>query len=300
MKKHLCNRILSLVLAAVMVLGLFPAVSAAPAGLRWEKVDVDVSWDKTDRLAADEIHGQTAHKPTDMVRVSIVLEDAPTLKAGYSTESIGSNAAARAYDQDLQKVQQTMAKTISAQALGGRKLDVVWNLTLASNIISANVPYGKLDAVKAVDGVRDVVLERQYALDDAEKVEPNMYTSAGMIGTPAVWQTGLTGAGTRVAIIDTGTDTDHQSFDNGAYLYALQQNAAERGMHPEDYIASLELMDADSIDAVLPQLHAYERMSGLTAGDLYLNEKLPFGFNYPGGAQQRRQSGGHRLALVRR
>ncbi|MBQ2921462.1 MAG: S8 family serine peptidase, partial [Oscillospiraceae bacterium] len=279
MKKHLCNRILSLVLAAVMVLGLFPAVSAAPAGLRWEKVDVDVSWDKTDRLAADEIHGQTAHKPTDMVRVSIVLEDAPTLKAGYSTESIGSNAAARAYDQDLQKVQQTMAKTISAQALGGRKLDVVWNLTLASNIISANVPYGKLDAVKAVDGVKDVVLERQYALDDAEKVEPNMYTSAGMIGTPAVWQTGLTGAGTRVAIIDTGTDTDHQSFDNGAYLYALEQNAAARGVSVEEYVASLDLLDANDINAVLDNLNATERI-GVPAAAYYLNEKLPFAANY--------------------
>ena len=50
MKKHLCNRILSLVLAAVMVLGLVPAASAAPAGLRWEKSDVEVSWDRSDRL----------------------------------------------------------------------------------------------------------------------------------------------------------------------------------------------------------------------------------------------------------
>ena len=136
MKKHLFNRLLSLVLAAVMVLGMFPAVSAAPVGLRWKKSDVDVSWDKTDRLVADEIHAQTAHKPTEMVRVSIVLEDAPTLKAGYRTQGIGSNADALAYDRDLQKVQNDMAKAISVQALDGKALDVVWNLTLVSNIIS--------------------------------------------------------------------------------------------------------------------------------------------------------------------
>ena len=82
MKKHLFNRLLSLVLAAVMVLGMFPAVHADSVNLRWEKSDVDVSWDKSDRLAEDDLHNQTAHKPTDMVRVSIVLEDAPTLKAG--------------------------------------------------------------------------------------------------------------------------------------------------------------------------------------------------------------------------
>ena len=278
MKKHLLNRILSLVLAAVMVLGMFPAVSAAPAGLRWKKSDVDiVSFDKTDRLVEDEIHAQTAHKPTEMVRVSIVLEDAPTLKAGYSTMGIGSNADAQAYDRDLKKVQDNMAKTISVQALDGKALDVVWNLTLVSNIISANVPYGKIDAIKAVNGVKDVVLERMYEKNEVEK---NTWSSAGMIGATTVWPTGLTGAGTRVAIVDTGTDTDHQSFDNGSYLYALEQNAAAKGMSYEEYVASLDLLDAEEIATVLENLNAYERIEEENAASYYINEKLPFGANY--------------------
>ena len=277
MKKHLCNRILSLVLAAVMVLGLLPGASAAPAGLRWKESDVEVSWDRDDRLVQDELHSMTAHKPTDMVRVSIVLEGTPTLKAGYSTNGIGSNSDAKAYDLQLQKAQQEMAKTISAQALGGKELDVVWNLTLASNIISANIPYGKIEAVKAVAGVENVVLERKY---ETTEVEKNTYTSAGMVGASTVWQTGLTGAGTRIAIIDTGTDTDHQSFDNRAYLYALQQNAAEKGMSYEEYVASLDLLDAEEIDSVLKHLNAYERVDEDGGATYYVNEKLPFGANY--------------------
>ena len=227
MKKHLCSRILSLVLAAVMVLGLVPAVSASPVSLRWRESDVEVSLDRSDRLIQSDIHGMTDRKPTDMVRVSIVLEDAPTLKAGYSTDGIAINRDAKAYDLELQRHQQEMAEVISVQALGGRELDVVWNLTLATNIISANIPWGKLNAVKAVDGVRDVVVECRY---ETEEVEQQTYNSAGMVGATTVWQTGLTGAGTRIAIIDTGTDTDHQSFDNGAYLHALEKNAASAGM----------------------------------------------------------------------
>ena len=277
MKKHLFNRLLSLVLAAVMVLGMFPAVSAAPAGLSWEKSDVEVSWDKADRLVADEIHTQTAHKPTDLVRVSIVLEDAPTLKAGYSTLGISTNADAKAYDLNLKQVQEEMARAISVQALDGKELEVVWNLTLVSNIISANVPYGKLDAVKAVEGVQDVVLERLY---ETEQAETNTWSSANMIGASAVWPTGLTGAGTRVAIVDTGTDTDHQSFDNGAYLYALEQNAAAKGMSYEEYVASLDLLDAQEVDSVLMNLNAYERIGAGSGSDYYINEKLPFGANY--------------------
>ena len=134
MKKHLFNRLLSLVLVAVMVLGMFPGVSAASTGLSWKKSKLDVSWDKTDRLVEDTVQAETAHKPTDMVRVSIVLEDAPTLKAGYATMGIGSNAEAIAYDRNLQKVQDTMAKTISVQALGGDKLDVVCPAGFGGNL----------------------------------------------------------------------------------------------------------------------------------------------------------------------
>ena len=47
------------------------------------------------------------------------------------------------------------------KAIGG-KLDVKWNLTLAANIISANVLYGQIDTIKGIDGVKDVFLENRY------------------------------------------------------------------------------------------------------------------------------------------
>ena len=280
MKKHLFNRILSLVLTAVMVLGMLPAVSAAPAGLHWEKSDVEISPNRTDRLIPDMLHDQSEHKPAEMVRVSIVLENTPTIRAGYATMNIGSNADAMAYDRNLNRIQKVMERTISAQALDGEALDVVWNLTLVSNIISANVPYGKIESIKAINGVRDVVIERQYETTGAQKVSPDTYTSAGMIGSAPVWAAGMTGAGTRVAIIDTGTDTDHQSFDNAAYLHALEQNAAAKGMRIEDYTDSLNLLDTDEISSVLWNLNAVERIGAKTASDYFISEKLPFGANY--------------------
>ena len=116
MKKHLLSRVLSLVLIAVMVLGMFPAVGAAPAGLRWEKSDAEISWDRTDRLVSEDIREQDAYSPTESVRVSIVLEDAPTVRAGFATMGIGSNPEAMAYDRNLNNIQKVMEKTISASA----------------------------------------------------------------------------------------------------------------------------------------------------------------------------------------
>ncbi|MFR0734705.1 MAG: S8 family serine peptidase [Oscillospiraceae bacterium] len=258
-------------------------VPVRAAGLSWNAVDTAVSADLADRLVQGEAQ-ETVHRDTDLVRVSIVLEEKPTVQAGYSTMDIARNDGAMAYRESLQARQQAVAQSISAQALGGQALDVVWNLTLVGNIISANVPYGKLEAISQVEGVRSVSLERQYAPAEAsrgdEGAQPQMYTSAGMIGSDAAWLEGYTGAGTRIAVIDTGTDTDHQSFQAEAFHHALEENAKEAGMSYADYAAKLDLLDEEEIDSLLEKLHIHEKSPQLTGKDLYLNEKLALGYNY--------------------
>ena len=283
MKKHLFKRILSLVLVLAMLAAFVPAVGAAEEdGLTWKETDREISVDLTERQA--EISAEeTTYRNTDVVRVSIILEDKPTVQAGFATRGIAQNKRAMAYSAELQAKQEALAESISADVLGGEALDVVWHLTLVGNVISANVAYGKIDAIRAMEGVRDVVLERTYEpcqVTETETAEPQMYTSANMIGSNMVWSNGYTGAGSRIAIIDTGTDTDHQSFDNGAFLYALQENAEKAGMTYEAYVESLNLLDVEEIASVLESLNAYERNGELTAADLFVNEKLAYGYNY--------------------
>ncbi len=281
MKKHLSSRLLSLLLALSLLASF--AVPVQAAGLSWNAVDRAVSADLTGRLVQGEVQ-ETAYRDTDLVRVSIVLEEKPTVQAGYSTMNIARNDGAMAYRENLQVRQQAVARNISAQALGGQALDVVWNLTLVGNIISANVPYGKLEAISQVEGVQSVSLERQYAPAEAsrgeEAAQPQMYTSAGMIGSDAAWLEGYTGAGTRIAVIDTGTDTDHQSFQAEAFRHGLEENAKEAGMSYADYTAKLDLLDGEEIDSLLEKLHIHEKSPRLTGKDLYLNEKLALGYNY--------------------
>ena len=275
--KHSLKRFLSWLLVFCMLLGSVPAVHAS--GLTWEKVDRTI--ELSDRLIRKD--GPSDRDPAELVRVSIVLEKASAVEAGFSTMGIASNPKATAYRAELLATQKRMEKTISAQALMGRPLNVVWNMTLVGNIISAWVPFGSLEQIAAVPGVRSVALEAQYepaAAERQEDVSPAAYPSSGMIGSEQLWNSGFTGAGSRIAIIDTGTDTDHQSFDSGAYLHALEQNASAGDMSLESYMDSLDLMTPDTIEKVLPQLHAYARYENLTAADLYRSEKLPFGFNY--------------------
>ena len=277
--KHSLKRVLSWMLVLCMVLGLIPAAHAS--GVVWEETDQMITAAISDRLV--QKNEAAERDPNEMVRVSIVLDKPSAVQAGYATMGISANPKAMDYRAQLLSTQKRMERTISTQALKGQPLDVVWNMTLVGNIISAWVPYGSMEKIAAIPGVRSVAMEAQYepaAVERHEDTAPTAYPSSGMIGSGQLWDSGYTGAGSRIAIIDTGTDTDHQSFDNGAYLHALEQNAAARNLSLEGYKASLELMTEQTIAKVLPQLHAYQRYSGLTADALYLNEKLPFGFNY--------------------
>lgn len=87
--------------------------------------------------------------------------------------------------------------------------------------------YGQIDQIKAVAGVEDVIVERQYkpmVLDTKPAADPKMATASTMIGTAAAYTADYYGAGSTIAVIDTGIDDDHQSFDAGAFEYSLQQH----------------------------------------------------------------------------
>ena len=274
------KRALSVLLALVLSLSLVtPTWAAAKTpssgtgnGLTWEKIDnrsTDLRLDKNnaEKVAQDT----TEYADTDVVRVSIVLKDASTLAKGYSSEDIATNSAAMKYRQKLETKQEKMAKTISKKALGGEALDVVWNLTLAANIISANVEYGQIEKIEKISGVEAVLIETRYepcVVKDNETTDPNMATSGSMIGSHVAWADGYTGAGSKVAIIDTGADTDHPSLDPDAFTYAVKDSGATL------------MTAADLTDTVLEQLNASKKMPGVTADQLYVNAKIPYGFNY--------------------
>ena len=288
MRKHRSKRLTALVLALVLCLSLVVPVGAVGTSggtnVRFEQVDNSVV---SATLRSNRVQREQAETPlyqdTDMVRVSIVLSGKSTIEKGFATMDIAENSQAMAYRDQLQAQQETVASRISKQVLGGKKLDVVWNLTLAANIISANVPYGDIEAIKAVSGVANVVLETRYepAVVGTDPTDPNMATSSSMIGSSAAWAEGYTGAGSRIAIIDTGTDTDHQSFDAKAFEYAIAEDAKEAGKE----VSAYNLLTAAEIAEKLPQLNISGKnqkwsVSAEDAAKLYVNSKLAFGYNY--------------------
>ncbi len=285
------KRICAVLLAVVLTLGTLPLRPAYAAGEELENlpfVPSDITPDLRlpeasliDRSDSGE-DSTSVPEPNaeDVVRVSIVLDEASTIAAGYAIDTIAVDPSAVSYRNGLLSTQDTVQSKIEQDALDGKRLDVVWNLTLAANIISANVEYGKVEAIKAIRGVKDVFVETKYSPMETttpQSLDPNMSTSSQMIGSAPAYASGYTGAGSRVAIIDTGIDSDHQLFAEDSFLYSLGLNAQRKQMDSSAYIDALDLLDDEELSGVLSQLHVKD---GITAADLSLSAKVPFAYNY--------------------
>ncbi len=279
MKENFTKRVLSLVLCIAMLLSLAaPAAAVSGNAIAFHKSDAPSSLEAMGNALARQPEA-AAYEDEDVVRVSIVLKEKSTLQAGFSTHAVAENAAAMGYRAELKEHQKSVTADIE-RAMGG-KLDVVWNLTLAANLISANVPYGSIAKIEAVKGVSKVMIEQEYepavVADSAtETVDPNQISSTLMSGAATVWTNGYTGAGSRVAVIDTGIDNDHQSFSAAGLEYSLTLNAEAEGKTKDAYLAELDLLDAEEIASKLDQLN----IQGVKADRLYQNIKIPFGYNY--------------------
>lgn len=287
MKNQFSTRLLSLLLTLTMVFGLLVPVSAAGSDsteLKFEKVDEAVDsklpqskLDGTEE-AYDIANGEYKYADDEKVRVSIVLDGETTIEK-FGSEDIASNSAAVAYRDELKSEQADVTKAIEAKLGLENGLDVKWNLTLAANIISANVLYEQIEDIEKVSGVKKVVIETKYepmVVDKEETADPNMATSTIQTGATNAWAEGYTGAGSKVAVIDTGIDYKHQSFTAAAWEHSIEELAAAAHMRVDKYKESIGVLEkADLTDEVLRQLNVE-----VTADEAYLNSKIPFAYNY--------------------
>jgi subtilisin family serine protease len=154
-------------------------------------------------------------------RVTVIVElDQPTVAEAYSRQlhasalALGARASATAVAQAqlarINKAQDALARLLSAPAIGA---GVLYRAQRAYNGIAVRVDPGKLDAIRALPGVKAV-----HAL--VPKHMSNT-TSVPFIGAPDVWNPSglaITGTGIKVGVIDSGIDYLHKDFGgSGTY-----------------------------------------------------------------------------------
>ncbi|MBR6553826.1 MAG: S8 family serine peptidase, partial [Clostridia bacterium] len=73
---------------------------------------------------------------------------------------------------------------------------------------------------------------------------------------------GYDGSGMVVAVLDTGLDSKHTAFS------------------PDNFTSTHLGLTYDDVAALVQQTTAYDLLKGITVDDVYINDKVPFGFDY--------------------
>ncbi len=287
MKKS--KRLLGVLLAIAMLAGVFPgaanASNGSSDGIKWWKSGESTATPGDAAKRREDAVLSEMYDDDDIVRVSIVLKEPSALEKFYeaktAAKTIAANSAAVAYRGNLEDRQEKVAEAISRQVLNGTALDVVWNLTLVTNAISANVRFGDIEAIRRVSGVLDVYVEPEFEAMKGQEdgaADPNMATSSEQIGSSPAYLAGFYGAGMRIAIIDTGTNPAHSSFDGAALEHALEESFGA------DYASKLDLLDKEELGKKFAQLHINAAPDeNVTAETVYGSTKMPFNYNYVDG-----------------
>ena len=216
------------------------------------------SEDSSSLFQPDPSQQVTAYAPDERVRIVIELEDAPLLDShkvsqyASVTDFLDSNAA-----QSTERKLERARKAVKSQL--ATKLDDVevrYEYTTVFNGLSVEADYADLETIQDLPGVKDAYVSQVYQLIEPVN-ETKLADSVPAIGGDIVKNTGYTGKGMVVAILDTGLDTSHEAFRNvvNAPKFSKQDIA--------DKLAS------DSL-----------RVGNVNVNSIYQSDKIPFAYDY--------------------
>ena len=209
---------------------------------------------KGSRTEKEELTPQENIKKSEKVQAILVLDEKSLLERGYDASELSKSFWAKTTQKRLLKKQERVAEQATDEV---DDVTVNYYYTIGLCGIGITTEYGNLEELEQLDGVSEVILSPLYETPKADDTNT-------INGAAEAWEnSGYTGKGSKVAVIDTGLDLIHQSFQGGSSFPTTDSS-----------------LTAKKISNVLSKLNASQKMSNLTAGQLYRSNKVPFAFNY--------------------
>lgn len=216
------------------------------------------SEDSSSLFQPDPSQQVTAYAPDERVRIVIELEDAPLLDSHKvsqyaSVTDFLDSSAAQSTERKLERARKAVKSQLATKL---DDVEVRYEYTTVFNGLSVEADYADLETIQDLPGVKDAYVSQVYQLIEPVN-ETKLADSVPSIGGNISKETGYTGKGMVVAILDTGLDTSHEAFRNAVNAPKFtKQDIADK-------------LASDSL-----------RVGNVNVDSIYQSDKIPFAYDY--------------------
>lgn len=216
------------------------------------------SEDSSSLFQPDSSQQVTAYAPDERVRIVIELEEAPLLDSHKvsqyaSVTDFLDSSAAQSTERKLERARKAVKSQLATKL---DDVEVRYEYTTVFNGLSVEADYADLETIQDLPGVKDAYVSQVYQLIEPVN-ETKLVDSVPSIGGNISKETGYTGKGMVVAILDTGLDTSHEAFQNKVNTPKFsKQDIADK-------------LASDSL-----------RVGNVNVNSIYQSDKIPFAYDY--------------------
>lgn len=211
---------------------------------------------------------EVANEPEadDQVTFVVELEQNSLLDAGYSADEIADGTSSvRSYEDQQEAALEELKTQILETVEDGTPVEFGYTYTVASTGLSVTTTYESKAKIAELPGVKRIYVSPKFHIPETDdQLNPLTGNATSMIGATQLNETGYTGSGMRIAILDTGLLLTNPSFG------PLDADQLTEDSMTEDEVVQLwnsgELNASDG-STVVPH-------------NVYYSTKVPYIYNY--------------------